>query len=76
MNENERILLDAEIVGVISKKAFRARLRNGHIVVAFVVGPREQWPAWAPGDRVQLELTPFDMTKGRICGPAAGEKMS
>lgn len=76
MNENERILLDAEITSVISERAFRARLRNGHSLVAFVAGPPDQRRTWAPGDRVQVELSPFDMSKGRICGPAAGEKMS
>lgn len=76
MNENERILLDAEIIAVISERAFRARLRNGHLLVAFVAGPPDQRRSWSPGDRVRVELSPYDMSKGRICGPAAGEKLS
>lgn len=74
MNEDEKIVLDAEITDVISQRAFRARLRNGHALVAFVAGAGGRGSAWAAGDRVRVELSPFDLSKGRIVGPASGDR--
>lgn len=66
--DGERFVLDAEILAVISNRAFRARLGNGHEIVAF--GPPEVLghPAM-PGERVRVEMSPCDMSKGRILGP-------
>ena len=68
MNETaqeERFLLDATIVGVISNRAFRASLANGHEFVAFR-GATEAAAGLAAGDRVRVEMSPCDMSKGRI----------
>lgn len=75
MSDPEKILLDAEIISVISEKAFWARLRNGHRLVAFYVGAPPVGGG-AAGDWVRVELSPFDMSKGRIAGRAAGERLS
>jgi translation initiation factor IF-1 len=64
----EIIELDAVVVGVLELRAFRARLGNGHEFTAFV--PREKTPAsgaaCAPGARVRVALSPFDLSRGEI----------
>ncbi len=72
MNKDEKIVLDAVIEDVINNKAFHARLRNGHRLVAFMRGAPVT-PAWAPGDRVDVELSPFDFSKGLVRGRASKE---
>ena len=66
MEKKETILLDARLNAVIDKHAFDAELCNGHHVVAFFRGKsREADPALL-GLLAQVELSPFDMSKGRI----------
>ncbi len=57
--------LDAEVVDVISSRAFRARLRNGHEFVAFFACAADARPL-CPGERIRVEMSPCDMSKGRI----------
>ncbi len=68
MRGKEIIELDAVVVGVLELRAFRARLGNGHEFTAFV--PREKTPAsgaaCAPGARVRVALSPFDLSRGEI----------
>ena len=46
---------------------FRVELENGHIIVAHMSGKmRKNYIRLVPGDRVEVELTPYDLTKGRI----------
>jgi len=72
MTADERIVLDAVIEAVINAKAFHARLRNGHRFVAFVRGAPAA-PAYGPGDRVRVELSPYDLSKGQVMGRISGE---
>lgn len=74
MRGNQEIIgLDAVIVSVLSEKAFRARLANGHEFVAFrssrSAGAEREL---AVGDRVAVKMSPFDMSRGEISG-LAGE---
>ena len=67
MHEKEIIRLDARVVGVIGNSAFRAELANGHRIVAFTVGPdKEKTATLGPGDVVKVEMSPYDMSRGRI----------
>jgi translation initiation factor IF-1 len=67
MHENEIIRLDAKVVGVIGTSAFRAELANGHRIVAFAEGADKRKTAKVgPGDVVTVEMSPFDMSRGRI----------
>lgn len=67
MHEKEIIRLDARVVGVIGNSAFRAELLNGHRIVAFAVGPdKEKTATLGPGDVVKVEMSPYDMSRGRI----------
>lgn len=63
--DKDWFVLDAEVVDVISYKAFRARLRNGHEFVAFFACAADVRPL-AVGDRITVEMSPCDMSKGRI----------
>lgn len=62
---NELIVVDAMLVDVIDNRAFRAQLSNGHGLVAFR-RPGEAMPDLRPGQRVQLRMSPFDMSSGEI----------
>ena len=68
MRGKEIIELDAVVVGVLELRAFRARLGNGHEFTAFV--PREKTPAsgaaCAPGARLRVALSPFELSRGEI----------
>jgi len=66
MADDEKFVVDAGVVAVISIRAFRACLRNGHELVAFR-GASETAPLGA-GDRARVEMSPFAMSKGRIVG--------
>ena len=55
------------MVGVIGTSAFRAELANGHRIVAFSAGlDKEKTATLGPGDAVQVEMSPYDMSRGRI----------
>jgi len=65
--DKEKFVLDARIVGVLSARAFRAELRNGHQLVAFVAAPGAGTARRiAPGTAVDLECSPFDLSKARV----------
>ena len=67
MHEKEIIRLDARVVGVIGISAFRAELANGHRIVAFLGGPdKEKSASLGRGEVVQVEMSPYDMSRGRI----------
>jgi translation initiation factor IF-1 len=63
----EIIVLDARVVDVIGVPAFRAELANGHRFTAFLrKADRAYFDQLKPGDTVKVEMSPFDMSTGRI----------
>ena len=66
MEKKETILLDARLNAVIDKHAFDAELCNGHHVVAFFRGKSREADSALVGSSAQVELSPFDMSKGWI----------
>ncbi len=67
MPQKEIIRLDAVVRCVIAQSVFRAELANGHRIVAFAAGEnRGQVLDLAPGARVSVEMSPYDMSRGRI----------
>jgi translation initiation factor IF-1 len=47
---------------------FRVELENGHVIVSHISGKmRMNYIKILPGDKVQVEMSPYDLTKGRIC---------
>ncbi len=74
MAKQKGILVDGEVTEALSNAMFRVKLDSGHLVTAHVSGKmRVRFIRILPGDRVQVELSPYDLTRGRIVyryGPA------
>ncbi|MBR6532619.1 translation initiation factor IF-1 [Candidatus Saccharibacteria bacterium] len=66
-SQKEVIKLTGKVVESLPNTQFRVELENGHIIVAHMSGRmRKNYIRLVPGDRVEVELTPYDLTKGRI----------
>jgi translation initiation factor IF-1 len=58
---------DGTIVEALSNAMFRVELENGHIIIAHISGKmRMNYIKILPGDKVKVEMSPYDLTKGRI----------
>jgi translation initiation factor IF-1 len=67
MAKEELIETEGIIVETLPNAMFRVRLENGHLVLAHVSGKmRMNFIRILPGDKVKLELSPYDLTRGRI----------
>ena len=67
MAKQSAIEQDGTILESLSNAMFRVELENGHIIVAHMSGKmRKNYIRLVPGDKVDVELTPYDLTKGRI----------
>ena len=67
MAKQAAIEQDGTIIESISNAMFRMELDNGHVVTAHISGKmRMHYIKPLPGDRVKLEMTPYDLTKARI----------
>jgi len=66
MEKKETILLDACLTTVIDKHAFDAELRNGHCFTAFLGRHDFGRDLPQPGATVTVEMSPYDMSKGRL----------
>ena len=67
MAKQEAIEQDGVIVEALSNAMFRVELNNEHIVTAHISGKmRMHYIKLLPGDKVKLELSPYDLTKARI----------
>jgi translation initiation factor IF-1 len=66
-SQKEVIKLTGSVVEALPNAQFRVELENGHVIVAHMSGKmRKNYIRLVPGDRVEVELTPYDLTKGRI----------
>ena len=67
MAKQENIELDGTIIKALSNAMFHVELENGHIVTAHISGKmRKFYIKLLPGDKVKLEMSPYDLTKARI----------
>ena len=67
MAKQKSIEQDGTISEALSNAMFREQLENGHEVLAHISGKmRMHYIRILPGDRVRLEMSPYDLTKGRI----------
>ena len=68
--KDDTILVEGTVVEPLPNAMFRVELENGHKVLAHISGKmRMHYIRILPGDRVQVELTPYDLGRGRIvCG--------
>ena len=67
MAKQKHIEQDGVIVEALSDAMFRVELENGHVLIAHISGKmRMHYIKLLPGDKVKLELSPYDLSKGRI----------
>ncbi|HHL72524.1 MAG TPA: translation initiation factor IF-1 [Bacteroidetes bacterium] len=67
MAKEEAIKVDGTIVETLPNASFRVELENGHKVLAHISGKmRMHFIKILPGDKVTIELSPYDLSRGRI----------
>ena len=67
MAKQDAIEVDGTITEALSNALFRVQLESGHIITAHISGKmRMHYIRILPGDRVKVEMSPYDLTKGRI----------
>lgn len=65
--KQQAIEIEAEVLDVLPNTQFRVKLDNGMEIIAHISGKiRKNYIRIIPGDRVLVELSPYDLTKGRI----------
>ena len=67
MPKEEPITVEAFVTEALPNARFRARLESGHLILAHVSGKmRMHYIRILPGDKITVEMSPYDLTKGRI----------
>ena len=67
MAKEEQFEMEGSVIDTLPNTTFRVELENGHIVTAHVSGKiRKNYIRILTGDKVRVELTPYDLSKGRI----------
>lgn len=67
MAKEDVIEMDGTIIDTLPNTMFRVELENGHVVTAHISGKmRKHYIRILTGDKVKVEMTPYDLTKGRI----------
>ena len=67
MAKQKSIEQECKIIEALSNAMFRVELENGHVVTAHISGKmRLHYIKLLPGDKVKLEMSPYDLTKARI----------
>jgi translation initiation factor IF-1 len=67
MTKEDDIEMQGEVVENLPNATFRVKLENGHVVLGHISGKmRMHYIRILPGDKVTVQLTPYDLTKGRI----------
>jgi translation initiation factor IF-1 len=67
MAKEEAIEIEGVVVEALANTQFRVKMENGHLVLAHVAGRmRKNFIRIVPGDKVKVEVTPYDLGRGRI----------
>ena len=67
MAKEEQIVMEGTVIETLPNTLFRVELENGHIINAHISGRmRKSYIRVLTGDKVKVEMTPYDLTKGRI----------
>ncbi len=67
MAKEESIEMQGKIIDTLPNTMFRVELENGHVVIAHISGRmRKHYIRILTGDKVTVQLTPYDLSKGRI----------
>jgi translation initiation factor IF-1 len=68
MAKQASIEQDGTIIEALSNAMFKVELENGHVIICHISGKmRMNYIKILPGDKVRVEMSPYDLTKGRIC---------
>ena len=67
MPKEESIVLEGTVVETLANTKFRIKMDSGHEILAHISGKmRKHFIRIIPGDRVTVEVSPYDLTRGRI----------
>ena len=67
MPKEDHIEMDGTVIDTLPNTMFRVELENGHVVIAHISGKmRKHYIRILTGDKVTVQLTPYDLSKGRI----------
>jgi translation initiation factor IF-1 len=67
LSKEDHIEMEGTVVDTLPNTMFRVQLENGHVITAHISGRmRKHYIRILTGDKVKVELTPYDLTKGRI----------
>jgi len=67
MAKEDAIQMEGRVIETLPNTTFRVELQNGHVVTAHISGKmRKHYIRILTGDTVTVEMTPYDLTKGRI----------
>lgn len=67
MAKDEHIEMEGTVIETLPNTMFRVKLENGHVVTAHISGRmRKNYIRILTGDKVTVQLTPYDLSKGRI----------
>ncbi|NCO82892.1 MAG: translation initiation factor IF-1 [Nitrospirae bacterium CG_4_10_14_3_um_filter_44_29] len=67
MPKEENIEVEGTIVEALPNATFRVKIENGQVILAYISGKmRMHFIKILPGDKVTVELSPYDLTRGRI----------
>ena len=67
MSKEDAIQIEGEVIQALPNTTFRVKLTNGHVMTAHISGKmRKHYIRILTGDTVTVELTPYDLSKGRI----------
>lgn len=66
-SKDEKLVMEGKVIEALPNTTFRVRLENGHEVLAYLSGKmRKHYIRVLLGDSVRVELSPYDLTRGRI----------
>ncbi len=67
MAKEETITVEGKVIETLPNAMFKVELDNGHVILAHISGKmRMHFIKILPGDKVTMELSPYDLTRGRI----------
>jgi translation initiation factor IF-1 len=67
MAREDALTVEGAVVEVLSARTYRVELPNGHRLLAYLPGQAPLSAGrWAPGDKVRLQMSPYDLSEGRI----------
>ena len=67
MTKEDKIQVEGEVTDTLPNAMFKIRLENGHEILGHLAGRmRMHYIRIVPGDKVTVEISPYDLTKGRI----------